>query len=187
MLQPCVACSPCTCSSVGFARRWRRPRPGWAPDPPMVGIRSPIGLVVGLAPATLEFWVRFQTRDPGQVCRYGEAPAAAASWRANDGGLPPSLQIPPHTHILLARSPAPYSLSRRRAQSPTAFSGPMARPPPSPPRPPPSHIHAGWMVSATRTLTSSAPSQDYLFPPAPRVPVSGPPSNFHWTAHTWTC
>ena len=25
----------------------------------MVGIRSPIGLVVGLAPATLEFWVRF--------------------------------------------------------------------------------------------------------------------------------
>jgi len=35
------------------------PRPGWAPDPPMVGIRSPDGLVVGLAPATLEFWVRF--------------------------------------------------------------------------------------------------------------------------------
>jgi hypothetical protein len=25
----------------------------------MVGIRSPDGLVVGLAPATLEFWVRF--------------------------------------------------------------------------------------------------------------------------------
>jgi hypothetical protein len=34
-------------------------RPGWAPDPLMVGIRSPDGLVVGLAPATLEFWVRF--------------------------------------------------------------------------------------------------------------------------------
>ena len=31
----------------------------WAPDPLMVGIRSPNGLVVGLAPATLEFWVRF--------------------------------------------------------------------------------------------------------------------------------
>jgi len=30
----------------------------WAPDPLMVGIRSPDGLVVGLAPATLEFWVR---------------------------------------------------------------------------------------------------------------------------------
>jgi hypothetical protein len=28
-------------------------------DPLMVGIRSPDGLVVGLAPATLEFWVRF--------------------------------------------------------------------------------------------------------------------------------
>jgi hypothetical protein len=36
-----------------------QPRPGWAPDPLMVGIRSPDGLVVGLAPATLEFWVRF--------------------------------------------------------------------------------------------------------------------------------
>ena len=43
-------------------------------------------------------------------------------------GVPPSLQIPPHTHILLARSPAPYSPFRRRAHSPTAFSGPMARP-----------------------------------------------------------
>ncbi len=31
----------------------------WAPDPLMVGIRSPDGLMVGLAPATLEFWVRF--------------------------------------------------------------------------------------------------------------------------------
>ena len=30
-------------------------------------------------------------------------------------GVPPSLQIPPHTHILLARSPAPYSPFRRRA------------------------------------------------------------------------
>ena len=47
--------------------------------------------------------------------------------------MPPSLQIPPHTHILLARSPAPCSPFRRRAHSPTAFSGPMARPPPSPP------------------------------------------------------
>jgi hypothetical protein len=78
-------------------------------------------------------------------------------------GVPPSLQIPPHTHILLARSPAPYSPFRRRAHSPTAFSGPMARPPPSPPRHPPSHMHAGWMVSATNTPTSSAPSQDRPF------------------------
>ena len=83
---------------------------------------------------------------------------------AAEDGVPPSLQIPPHTHIMLARSPVPYSPFRRRAHSPTAFSGPMARPPPSPPRPPPSHMHGGWMVSATRTPTSSAPSQDYLFP-----------------------
>jgi hypothetical protein len=33
-------------------------------------------------------------------------------------------------------------------------------PPPSPPCPPPSHMHAGWMVSATKTPTTSAPSQD---------------------------
>jgi hypothetical protein len=29
--------------------------------------------------------------------------------------------------------------------------------------PPPSHMHAGWMVSATKTPTSSAPSQDRPF------------------------
>ena len=82
---------------------------------------------------------------------------------AAEDGVPPSLQIPPHTHILLARSPAPYSPFLRRAHSTTAFSGPMARPPPSPPRPPPSHMHAGWMVSATKTPTSSAPSQGRPF------------------------
>jgi hypothetical protein len=37
------------------------------------------------------------------------------------------------------------------------------RPPLSPPRPPPSHMHAGWMVSATKTPTSSATSQDSPF------------------------
>ena len=40
-----------------------------------------------------------------------------------EDGVPPSLQIPPHTHLLLARSPAPYSPFRRRAHSLTAFSG----------------------------------------------------------------
>ena len=50
---------------------------------------------------------------------------------AAEDGVPPSLQIPPQSHILLARSPAPYSPFRRRAHSPTAFSGPMARPPPA--------------------------------------------------------
>ncbi len=83
---------------------------------------------------------------------------------ASEDSVPPSLLIPTHTHILLARSPAPYSPFRRRPHSPTVFSGQMACQPPSPPRPPPSHVHAGWMVSATRTPTSSAPSQDYLFP-----------------------
>ena len=82
---------------------------------------------------------------------------------AAEDGVPPSLPRPPHTHILLARSPAPYSPFRRRPHSPTAFSGPMARPPPSPPRPPPSHMHAGWMVSATKTPTTLAPSQDSPF------------------------
>jgi hypothetical protein len=38
-------------------------------------------------------------------------------------GVPPSLQIPPLTHVLLARLPAPYSPFRRR----------VARPPPPPP------------------------------------------------------
>ena len=43
------------------------PRPGWAQDPLMVGIRSPDGLVVGRAPATLEFWVRFSNeRNQGK-------------------------------------------------------------------------------------------------------------------------
>jgi hypothetical protein len=61
--------------------------------------------------------------------------------------VPPSLQIPPHTHILrVCNTHTPYSPCRRRAHSPTAFSGPMARPP----RPPPSHIPTGWMVSAAK-------------------------------------
>ena len=44
-------------------------RSGWAPDPLMVGIRSPDGLVVGLAPATLEF--SFPKREePGKTGRH---------------------------------------------------------------------------------------------------------------------
>ena len=79
------------------------------------------------------------------ICRYGEAPAAAAPGGhtpAAKDGVPPSLQIPPHTHILLARSPAPYSPFRRCAHSPTAFSGPMARlsPPLSATLPLPRHL-----------------------------------------------
>jgi hypothetical protein len=74
--------------------------------------------------------------------------------------VPPSLQIQPDTHILVDCLPAPYSPFCRRVHSPIAFSGPMSGPPPSPPRPLPSHMHTGWMVSATKTQTSSAPSQD---------------------------
>ena len=34
-----------------------QPRPGWAPDPLMVGIRSPIGLVVGSCTSHPEVWI----------------------------------------------------------------------------------------------------------------------------------
>ena len=128
-------------------------------------------------------------RPPGRRGILGEA-LRGLLWRGAGGGgvlagtrrqsaagdgVPPSLQIPPDTHTLLARSPAPYSPFRGRAQSPTAFSGPMARPPPVPPRPPPSHMHAGWMVYATKTPTSSAPSQDSLFPLYVGVPIEATP------------
>ncbi len=161
---------------------------GWAPDPPMVGIRSPIGLVVGSCtshPGVLGsipkreepgktgapcVKVPGSSRVPGRnnlPLWHGAGGAGLLTGTrrrpAAEDGVPPSLQIPPHTHT--ARSLAcPYSPFRRRAHSPTAFSGPMARPPLSPAPPPPSHTHAGWMVSATRTPTSSAPSQDYLSP-----------------------
>ena len=134
--------------------------------------------------------------SPGNIRGTRRRPAA-------EDGVPPSLQIPPLSHILLARSPAPYSPFRRRAHSPAAFSAigperlpntytqdawflqPKCRPAwltrrtifsrcicrcsrmsvrLSPPRPPPSRIHAGWMVSATKMPTSVAPSQDSLFP-----------------------
>jgi hypothetical protein len=61
-----------TDSALFFSRFQSLPRPGWAPDPLMVGIRSPDGLVVGLAPATLEFWVRFpfKREEPGKTGRH---------------------------------------------------------------------------------------------------------------------
>ena len=64
--------------------------------------------------------------------------------------VPPSLQIPPHTHILLARSPTPYSPFRRRAHSPTAFSGPMARPPPFRVLLPHTCTQDGWFLQPER-------------------------------------
>jgi hypothetical protein len=163
-------------------------RPGWDPDSLMVGIRSPDGLVVGSCtshPGVLcSIPKREESGKTGAPCIKVPGSSRVPEdtklplWRGAGGccvlagtrrpsaageGVPPSLQILPHTHILLARSLAPYSSFRWRAHSPTAFSGPVVRPPPSPPRPPPSHMHAGWMVSATKTPASSATSQDSPF------------------------
>ena len=58
--------------------------------------------------------------------------------------MTPSLQIPPHTHILTDRSPTPYSpTTPRRPHSPTAFSGPIAPPPTHTPPP-----HTGFLMRA---------------------------------------
>jgi hypothetical protein len=58
---------------------------------------------------TLEFWVRFPNR---KNCRYGEAPAAAASWRAHDGRRQRGTACPhlyryrlTHTYCSLTRLP----------------------------------------------------------------------------------
>jgi hypothetical protein len=68
-----------------------QPRPGWAPDPLMVGIRSPDGLVVGLAPATLEFWVRFPNER-----NQGKQAHPVLKYRVPQGSHPAlgGLQIP---------------------------------------------------------------------------------------------
>jgi hypothetical protein len=52
----CVNKQQRTTGSPAACPAWVGSRSGW------FGIRSPDGLVVGLAPATLEFWVQFQTR-----------------------------------------------------------------------------------------------------------------------------
>ena len=133
---------------------------------------------LGLAPATLEFWVRFPNeRNQGkqthpvlkyrvphgsQICNYGEAQSAGASWRAHDGRRQRGTACPhlyryrlTHTYCSLARLPPTHPfvgapILQRHFQVPW-----RARLP----RPPPSHMHAGWMVSATKTPTSSATSQ----------------------------
>jgi hypothetical protein len=65
----------------------------------MVGIRSPDGLVVGLAPATLEFWVRFPNERT-------QAAAKAAALRVNlnvqgCGIVAPPMHAPSRTPLLL--------------------------------------------------------------------------------------
>ena len=58
MSAPCIGCKNCSCSNKhsnkhkqlyhrSCSNKHTQPRPGWAPDPLMVGIRSPDGLVVG--------------------------------------------------------------------------------------------------------------------------------------------
>jgi hypothetical protein len=71
------------------------PRPGWAPDPLMVGIRSPDGLVVGLAPATLEFWVRFPNER-----NQGKQAHPVLKYRVPQGSHStcPPLSSSPHAH-----------------------------------------------------------------------------------------
>ena len=64
---------------------------------------------------------------PRLNCRYGEAPAASASWRRWGRRAPFSTDTASHTRL-----PTTHPFRPRRAHSPTAFSGPMARPPPSP-------------------------------------------------------
>ena len=81
-----------------------RPRPGFA---------TPLNLYSRLKSVMAR---RRRRRPPG-----GQTTAAGSGGRR----VPPSLQIPPHTHILLARSPAPYSPSRRKLAS---YQGKQAHP-----------------------------------------------------------
>jgi hypothetical protein len=160
---------------------------------PPVGSRSPDGSdqiprwAGGwvLHQATLEFWVRFPNEKTGrhpvlkyQVHRSPETKESAIMARrrrrrppgghttaAGSGGRRAHFSTDTASHTHTARLlDCPLLTLSSGAHSPTAFSGPMARPPLCPPRPPPSHIHAGWIVSATKKPTSSAPYQDYLFP-----------------------
>jgi hypothetical protein len=107
-----------------------QPRHGWAPDPPMVVIKSPVCLVVGSCtshPGVLGsipkreepgktgapcVKVPGSSRVPDRPGRYGEAQAAAASWRAHDGRRQRGTACPhlyryrlSHTYCSLARLP----------------------------------------------------------------------------------
>jgi hypothetical protein len=93
---------------------------------------------------------RRRRRRPG-----GHAAAVGSGGRR----APISADTASHTHTARSLACPLLTLSLARPFS----NGPMARPPPSPPRPPPSHMHAGWMVSATKKQTSSTPSQDRPF------------------------
>jgi len=111
--------------------------------------------VSGLAPATMEFWI--PNEPPCVIVPGSHGPQVTAA--SSGGRRDPFCLI--HAYCSLARLPPTHPfvgapILQRHFQ--------VARPPASPPCPPPSHIHAGWMVSATTTPTSWAPSQDQLFP-----------------------
>jgi hypothetical protein len=145
--------------------------PGWAPDPLLVG-SDPDGLVV--APdSPWSFGFDSQTRGtrenrappcvkvpgssrvPGELLPLwrgagGDGLLAGTRRRpAAEDSVPASLQILSHTHILTVQPLAPYSpTTPRQAHSPTAFSGLIARPSPSPAHAPCSHPQVGPPDSA---------------------------------------
>jgi hypothetical protein len=104
------------------------PLPGWAPDPHWSGgaCTSHPG-VLGSIPKREEPGktghpvLKYQVPHGSQVpfffmkkevmvrCSRLWPPPGHTTAACRGGRLPPSLQILPHTHILLARSPAPYS------------------------------------------------------------------------------
>jgi hypothetical protein len=94
-----------------------QPRPGWAPDPLMVGIRSPDGLVVGLAPATLEFWVRFPNER-----NQGKQAHPVLKYRVPQGSPPRSLVRDEQTHPHRPRLVVSHSTCPPLSSSPQANS-----------------------------------------------------------------
>ena len=149
---------------------------GWAPDPPMVGIRSPIGLVVGSCtshpgvlgsiPKREEPGTRNQGKQAHPVLKHRvpqgsqavmarrrrRRPPGGQTTAAGSGGRRAPFSTDTATHTRTARSLAcPYSPFRRRAHSRTAFSGPKARPLP-PPRVllPHTYTQDGWFLQPKR-------------------------------------
>jgi hypothetical protein len=100
-------------TGIFFSVPTRWPRPGWAPDPLMVGIRSPDGLVVGLAPATLEFWVRFpnernQGKQAHPLLKY-RVPQGSHRTRSPSSRHPPFTHYPfPLRSLVCGGQPSPH-------------------------------------------------------------------------------
>ena len=87
-----------------------------------MGIRSPDGLVVGIAPATPEFWVRFPNeRNQGKqatpcVKVPGSSRVPAPPWvgsRSLELGRRPSTLRLDHAYVCIAKRQNPLALRRR--------------------------------------------------------------------------